>query len=278
MIDLHSHTTCSDGSLTPKELIDLAHKKDLQAISITDHDTIDGLDEGRKRAEELGICFLNGIELAGSFKAEAEIHILGYNFDITDDLEYNLSNIVVEREKRNIEIISLLQEENINISLDDLKAISGEKIISRAHFASLMIDKGYVRTKDEAFSKYLNPGCKTYVPRKYFTPKDCIDLIHRANGVAVLAHPTLYGIPFMEVKELIWELKALRLDGVEVKHSTYNYEQEAFLTNFAKKEGLLKTGGSDFHGSFKKALNLGTGYGKLYVPFRMYEYILNLKK
>ncbi len=278
MIDLHTHTTCSDGSLTPKELIDLAHKKDIQAIAITDHDTIDGLAEGRKRAEELGICFINGVELAGSFKSDAEIHILGYNFDITEELEHTLSEIVIERDKRNLEIIRLLQEENINITLEDLKAISGKKIISRAHFAAVIIEKGYTKTKEEAFSKYLNPGCKTYVPRKYFTPKECIDLIHKANGVAVLAHPTLYGIPFMEIKELLWELKSLGLDGVEVKHSTYNYEQEAFLTNFSKKEGFLKTGGSDFHGSFKKALNLGSGYGKLVVPFKMYEDIIELKK
>ncbi|MFV0520028.1 MAG: PHP domain-containing protein [Lachnospirales bacterium] len=274
--DLHCHTTFSDGSFSPKELIKLAHKKNINAIAITDHDTIDGILEGKKYAKEYDIKFLNGIEFAASYE-DREIHILGYNFDITEEFKTALKEIVIERENRNNKMIALLQNENIDITLDDLKAVAGGNIISRAHFANVLVDKNYVTHKDKAFKKYLDIGCKTYIPRKYISPKDCIDLLHKANGVAVLAHPTLYGLPFEKVKTLITYLKDLGLDGVEVKHSTYSYEQEAFLTNFTKKMNILQTGGSDFHGTFKKGLNLGTGYGKLHIPYKMYEDVISFK-
>ncbi len=277
IIDLHCHTTCSDGTLTPKELIQLAKAKKISVISITDHDTVDGLEEGKKEADKLGITFLNGIELAGSFKNEEEIHILGYDFEINEELLNTLSFMVKERVKRNQKMIKLFQENEINITLEDLEAISGKKIISRAHFAEVLTSKGYTKSREEAFKKYLNPGCPTYIPRQYFTPKQCIDIIHKANGKAVLAHPTLYNLGFEEIKNLIIDLKEKGLDGVEVKHSTYSYEQEAFLTNFVKKQSLILTGGSDFHGSIKKGLSLGSGYGTLVVPYRFYESLIRKK-
>lgn len=273
-IDLHTHTKCSDGTLTPKELIKLAKIKGLDVISITDHDTIDGLVEGYQEAKKEGITFINGIELAGSFKEDAEVHILGYGFEITEELKNTLDFMVEERDKRNIHMIKLFQNMDINITLDDLKKISGDKIISRAHFAEVLAMLGYTKNREEGFKKYLNPGCPTYIPRKYFTPKQCIDIIHKAGGIAVLAHPTLYGLGFEEIKTLIADLKNQGLDGVEIMHSTYSYEQQAFLTNFVKKQDMLMTGGSDFHGTIKKGLSLGTGYGNLLVPNKIYDNLI----
>ncbi|MFV0440642.1 MAG: PHP domain-containing protein [Lachnospirales bacterium] len=276
--DLHTHTSFSDGTLSPSDLIKLAYKKNIKAVSITDHDTITGIYEGREEAKKLGVNFINGIELSCLTADNIELHILGYDFDIDDNFKNGIAMAVEQRAIRNKKIIKLMNNANINIPFDFLETFPNQSIVTRAHFAKFLIENGYAKDKNDAFSKYLTRGCKTYVPKQYISPKECIDILHKSKGVSVLAHPTLYGLGKGEIEKLVLFLKDLGLDGIEVVHSTYSSEQEKFLRKIANKYNLLQTGGSDFHGAIKKNLELGTGYGSLHIPYSIYEDIINYKK
>lgn len=242
LIDMHMHSTYSDGKYTPKELIDMALKKGLNGMSITDHDTVEGLKEANMYAKEKNILFINGIEFS-AFLDDKEIHILGYKID------YNNKNLIKmtkklkdSRESRGIQIIKKLNELGLKIDDSDLYKYSIESI-GRPHIANILIDKGYVKNKDEAFSKYIGNNCPAYVERYKLSISETIDLIKGAGGISVAAHPYL-----INNDEYLYKIIDMGIDGIEVYHSKHSYSTAFKYKYIAEKNNLYITGGSDFHG------------------------------
>ncbi len=277
-IDLHLHTTFSDGTYTPTELVKYAKQKNISAISVTDHDTIKGLDETIKACSEFGIEFITGIEFASVIN-NLEIHILGYMFDKDDkNLNKELLDIVKSRNNRNETMIKRFKEININLTYDDLLCETNGNIITRAQFATALVNKGYCKTKKEAFDLYLSDGCETYINRVGLSPQHIINTIHKAGGFAVLAHPTLYELTYLEIDELVKTLISFGLDGIEGIYSEYSSDETTLICNIAKNNNLFITGGSDFHGNIKPNLDLGTGYNNnLSIPYSILEKIKTKK-
>lgn len=273
-IDLHTHSTYSDGTLTPKELIEYAKVKSLSAVALTDHDTIDGLEEAEVTAKELGIELVNGVEISIGLKSN-EFHILGLMFDRNSKILQNtLKQMQNERQERNIEMIKLFKNNNVDIEYEELIDIAKGSVLTRAHFAKLLVKKGYVKDNNEAFERFLSASSKTYIHRKLFDPKVAIQTIHEANGIAILAHPLRYGLDVTYIEKITLELKGLGLDGIEAIYSSHKPNEESYLRTFANTHNLKISGGSDFHGDNKPNIDLGIGFGKLKIP----SYVLdNLK-
>lgn len=278
-IDLHVHSTASDGSYTPSELVRYAIKKGLIAFALTDHDTTAGIDEALNEAELINdfspIKVIPGIELSAEYKGK-DIHILGLNIDyrnkeFQEKIEY-FRNI---RAERNVKMIELLNKQGFKITEEQLKERFKDAVITRAHFAIMLVECGYVKDKDIAFKKYLNPGCPCYVPRTRINVIDAISLIHLANGKAVLAHPLLYHFSETELDSLVALLKENGLQGIEAIYSSNKWNDESRMKQLAQKYDLFITGGSDFHGLAKPTLDLGIGYGDLKIPEKLLSNILN---
>ena len=274
-IDMHTHTTASDGTLTPTELINLAKETGLKAVAVTDHDTVEGIEEALKEGEKVGIEVIPGIEFAAAYEGETEIHILGFFIDYKNHkLNETLKSIKEARDKRNILMVENLRKIGMNITIDDIINEAGGNIITRAHFAAVLEKKGYVKSKNEAFKYFISPGKPGYVRREFITPKMCIETINNAGGVAFLAPPTLYKISYKQIEKLVSELIEYGLKGIEGEYSTYSDEQEKNIKKIANKFNIMISGGSDFHGNNKPDIKIGTGMGNLKIP---YEYIENIK-
>lgn len=241
-IDMHVHTTASDGGLTPMEVVDYAIKKELAGIAITDHDTIDGLQEAIEYGNSKGLAVIAGVELSTEYGDE-EIHILGYRIDITNrKLTDTLAILKNERSIRAAKIIERLRELYINITLDEVRAIAKEGVLGRPHVGQILIEKGIVKSIGEAFEKYLGKGCPAFVPRYKISPFEAIDLIKRAGGIAIMAHPGLVkGLNIME------DLISYGIDGIEAFHPDHTEEECCFFEKVARQNNLYVTGGSDFH-------------------------------
>ena len=272
LIDLHVHSTVSDGTLTPSELALYAKAKGLSAIALTDHDTIDGVEACRQKGLEVGVIVVPGIELSADFYGK-ELQILGYYLDHHNThLKQKLEELIVARRTRNQEMLDKLASLGLPLDPKDLyEASEDNTILTRAHIAKAMLKKGYVNDRKEAFSRYIGDGKPAYVPKKHFTTKACIELIHEAGGLAVLAHPMLYGYDQKDVTNVIRGLSSEGLDGVECIYSTHSKDETAHLLQICLNLKLFPTGGSDFHGTNKPLLDLGTGYGELTIPFEILE-------
>lgn len=279
-IDLHVHSNASDGTLTPTEVVSRAIQNGLSAIALTDHDTIDGVKEAldtANKAKEAGqsIEIIAGTELSVAYKGR-DIHILGLFIDIQNrDFQNFLNHAKEERITRNLKMIENLQNVGIAITIEDLKRENEDTVITRAHFAKHLLETGVVKTKEEAFRKYLDSSTPYFVPREYFTPEEAIKQIHSAGGIASLAHPLLYKYSRSEVEKLVVYLKSLGLDALETYYTTHTDADEYFVRNLARRQGLMMTGGSDFHGTNKPDIELGIGRGKLKVPASLLD---NLSK
>lgn len=274
-IDLHVHSCHSDGTLTPTELVDLAIKQGLSAIALTDHDTTTGVAEAVKAGERAGLEVIPGVELSTRYK-EKEIHILGYFIDYQDEtLNKSLEKIATERDNRNRKMCESLTAGGFPISYEELTENFGDAIITRAHFAKLLVKKGVLQSMDEAFRGCLNNNSPCYVMRRYPTPKEAIELILNAGGIPVLAHPLLYKMSVSELHALISELMEYGLQGIETFYSCNQGTDEAFVRKLAKEHGLIMTGGSDFHGANKPHIKLGTGKGHLIVSKELLDILQN---
>jgi hypothetical protein len=265
-IDLHSHTTASDGSLAPEELVRLAKQQGVATLAVTDHDTTAGLPQAIVEGERAGVEVIPGIEISCLY-GETELHILGY-FINTDDprLEPALAEYRSSREDRNPRIVQRLQELGCDLSYADVKAIARSATVGRPHIAQALIRKGYVKSVSEAFDRYLADDAPAYVPRLLPPPAEAIGLIRRIGGIPVLAHPA-YASRLKEPFEQVCEtLKGFGLLGIEALYSSHNRQQTDRYRSVARNHGLLVTGGSDFHGEAKPSLLVGTGYGNLDVP------------
>lgn len=274
-IDLHVHSTRSDGTYTPSQLVDYAMEKGLAAFALTDHDTVDGLEEAVSYAEKLSSPLvpqvIPGIEFSTEYQGH-DVHILGYYIDYyQESFRCKLQEFVDSRTLRNEKMCRLLQEAGIPVTYEKLLEEFPDSVITRAHYAKYLFSHGYVSGMKEAFDRYVGDHSPCYVPREKVTPAQAVRLILEAGGVPVLAHPILYHMSDARLGALTGELKEAGLAGIEAIYSTYKDCEERQIRGLARKYGLLITGGSDFHGANKPGLDLGTGCGKLFVPCTLLE-------
>ncbi|HEY6261635.1 MAG TPA: PHP domain-containing protein [Nitrospiraceae bacterium] len=270
-LDLHLHTTHSDGSLSPTDVLRLAHKARVTALAITDHDIVSGIPEAITAGAELGIEIIPGVEISSSL-GHSELHILGYCLRWQDpELNRRLSVLRESRHNRNPQIIERLRSLGLDVTYEEVRALAGTESVGRPHIARLLMDKKYVTSAKDAFDRYLAEGRPAYVARELPSPADAIAWIRAAGGVAVLAHPTWTKVSGEGLNMLVTTLKSAGLGGVEVHYSTHTKRQTAEYLDMAKRLNLLVTGGSDFHGITKPDIEVGVGRGDLKVPERLLE-------
>lgn len=261
MIDLHAHTTASDGEKTPTELIDMALEKNLEAIAITDHDTVDGIREAYEYSKDKDILFVPGIELEANVE-KGQMHILGLFIDFENpELNEILAKIKEGRNRRNEFFIKEFNKMGFEITLDELKEVSGGKIIGKPHFAKIFLRKNYIQTKAEIFDNYFNKPPLNTVGKASFSPEVLIKAIKNANGIAILAHPQSLKLDDSDLVEKIKELKTYGLDGLECYHSNQTPEQMVRFKEIAKELNLVISKGSDYHGPVTKP-DVELVYGK----------------
>lgn len=256
--DLHIHTTFSDGSYKPEEIVDMAKKNDFKTIAISDHDTLDGINPALEYASNKDIEVIPAIEFS-TFEGKAEIHILGYFIDHEDDyLRKKVKKIFDSRKIRAQKMVELLNKQNIDITYNEVKNMASDDYIGRPHIAKLMIKKGYINEMKDAFTdQYIGNGGKAYVEKYKLSPVEAIDLILNTGGVPVLAHPVFINHGEPMDKQDIKKLKDTGLLGLEVYHSKHNEKTIEYYKNIAQELDLLITGGSDFHGENSPGVNLG---------------------
>ncbi len=271
IIDLHTHSSASDGSMTPAELVAYAKLKGLAAIALTDHDTVDGVKNALDEGERIGVEVIPGIEISVEYKPE--MHILGLfpDKDKYVKIKEELNAIKTGRELRNKKIINRLNELDVDITEEEVKKLAIGDIVGRPHIARVLVAKGYARSIDDAFDKYLSKEGLAYFKRFELQPKDGIRAIRRAGGIPVLAHPVYLKQTYDQLDKLIPELKEYGLIGIEAYYSEHSNEDTGKFLRLAIKHNLLATGGSDFHGSFKSGIELGRGRGNLNVPYELLE-------
>ncbi|MBI2743435.1 MAG: PHP domain-containing protein [Chlamydiales bacterium] len=254
--DLHCHTTCSDGSLTPVELVRLAKAVGLSGLAITDHDTIDAYQTAREEAEKQGILLGSGVEFSSVFK-KVSVHILAYDFPINSSTIHTFCARHQERRiKRNLKILTKLTARKMPVTPEELLRLWPDaKTIGRPHIAKLMIEKGYVSSIKEAFNLYIGDGKSCFDEGEAFSSEETLSIIHEAGGKAFLAHPHL-----LDRSDIVNELLKLPFDGIECHYGKFTPDIEKRWVKLAEKKGLLISGGSDFHGDDKQYLALGSSW------------------
>jgi len=267
-VDLHVHTSFSDGTLSPEEVIREAKAKGLSALAITDHDTLDGLEEAKRAGELCGVMVIPGVEISVDLEDGRSSHLLGYGLKGKGNPFVDfLAKMRLSRVERNRAILEKLRSLGLSLDLEEITHQADEARIGRPHIAEAMVRKGYVRSVDEAFARYLARGAKAYIPRKRPSSAEAIEAMREAGGVPVLAHPHTIGIEgLMELEMCIGKLVREGLMGVEVLYPDAPFAIRRFLSGLCERWGLLKTGGSDFHGALKPEVHLGFGRGDLRVP------------
>ena len=270
MIDLHTHTTHSDGSLAPAELIRLASEKNLTAIAVTDHDTMSGFKEASEEAARRKIEFIPGIEISVKFEP-GTLHILGYFLDPENSqLQAMLFEIQKARSERNPQMVEALRGLGIEISLEEVlreaygtsQAPEGKQL-GRPHFAKVLVKKRVVKSSQEAFEKFLAKGRPAYVDKRKVTSREAVEAIHAAGGVTSVAHPVQMRLEGAALETEIGRLAGEGLDAIEVYNSCQRPEHHKIYQALAKQWNLAVTGGSDFHGAHKPGVELGNAGVKL---------------
>lgn len=270
-VDLHTHSNKSDGTMTPSSLVDYAVSKGLSAIALTDHDTMDGIAEAMKRGQyhkENGydIEVIPGIEFSTEYYG-SDVHIVGLYLDFEGDyIKGRLKHFVDSREKRNRKLCQKLTDGNMPVTYEEMLEEFPNSILTRAHFANILQKKGYVKSKKEAFDRFLGDGKPYHIPRSKISPFRAVEIIRRAGGFPVLAHPVLYGFSKSKLETLVSRMADMGLMGIEAIYSTYTPSDERDIRALAKKYNLAISGGSDYHGTNKPDIDLGTGKGRLFIP------------
>lgn len=266
MIDLHMHSLFSDGSFTPEELVNTAVELKINAISLTDHDTMAGVPRFLAAGVRHNLQVITGVEISTDYKGRG-MHILGYGMDIANrELQESLDWIRAGREARNMEILEKLNRLGFIMTWDEVVARSGEDVVGRPHFAQTLIDKGYVKDKYEAFDKWLGHGKPGYADRRRLDPEAGIRIIRKAGGVAVLAHPFTLNLSHTGMRALLLELHRAGLGGIEAYYAEHKPDMQEMYLKMASEYDLLVTGGTDFHGALTPMLRIGYGFGSLNVP------------
>ncbi|WP_339099808.1 PHP domain-containing protein [Fusobacterium ulcerans] len=265
---MHIHTIASDGTFTPEEVVKRAKSFGMKTIAITDHDTVDGLAEGKKIADEVGIEFIQGIEISCNID-NLEVHILGYFLNLEDE-EFltELEELKKARENRNKKVVEKLEKCGIVVDMEKVKNMAPGNIISRVHIANYLVEIGAAFSKNDAFEKYLGKTGAAYVPKENFPPERAVKMLH-ANGAFVsMAHPKLITQNDGILENMISELKKLGLGGLEAVYGTFTPAEKRKYKKMAKRHSLLVTGGSDFHGANREGIDIGDT-GLEYSQFRL---------
>ena len=243
LVDLHMHSTASDGSRAPADVVRAAKRASLVAIALTDHDTVSGLPEARQVGDELGVRVINGVELS-AVEGDSETHLLGLHLSDTTVLERGLADLRDMRGRRAARIVELLQSQGVQVTLDDVMLQAGTGAIGRPHVARALVADGWAVDVRDAFDRYLGAGRPAYVAKDQLGMREAIAMVHAAGGLAVLAHPGSSA-----TRERLEALRALGVDGVEVKHPSHSPQDTARIRSLAEQLGLLLSGGSDWHGA-----------------------------
>ena len=259
IIDLHTHTTASDGSFAPAEVVGMAAQAGLAAVGITDHDTTDGIREALAAGEKMRVEVVPGVELSVNHGRLGSLHVLGYWIQPDHpDLAGKLEEIRGGRDRRNDKILARLADLGCPLELSEVQAIAGGEVIGRPHLAQAMIKHDYVQSTQEAFDRYLARGKPAYMERDRMSPAEAIDRIRRAGGVAVWAHPGMIGLEESELEKEVEKLVAAGLSGIEAHYPEHSPETTELLLKLCEKHRLAPTGGSDFHGAVKPDVHLGS--------------------
>lgn len=270
-VDLHVHTTASDGTLSPREVVQRAKEGGLKAIAITDHDTVQGIAEAVCEGIRQGIEVVPGVELSVDW-SRGTFHILGYYIDPEDlKLRETLAIVQKAREERNCKMLDRLKQLGFELMMEEVTAFSKDGQICRPHFALAMVKRGYVASVEEAFEKYLKKGGPAYVEKFKLKPREAVRVILEAGGLPVLAHPYTLEVGEEELKAIVEELKAVGLQGIEVYYPDHTPEQVALYRRIAEEFDLSPTGGTDFHGPTVKGVEIGKGKGDLVLPYELLE-------
>ncbi len=260
MIDLHTHTTASDGDYSPEELIDIAISNGITTLAITDHDNINGIERAINYAMGKNITLIPGIEVSAKV-SKGEMHILGLFINHEDPVFQNyLNDLQEKRDNRNIKLVEKFNELGFNITIEDLKKISGGKVIGKPHFAKWFVKNGYAEKNEEVYSTYFDRPDFKAIKRETYEPDDIIKHIKANGGLVILAHPQSLALSFDELKEKLITLKSYGLDGMECYHSNMTPEEMIAFKKIASELNLLISKGSDYHGpKVKSTIELGTG-------------------
>ena len=270
LIDLHTHSLKSDGSMTPAEVVREAKRAGLAAIALSDHDTVDGIREAVAEGEKIGVEVIPAIEF--SVQSKTETHILGYFIDIENpDLLKTLKEVVDLRIERNYVTCQRLNELGFDITIEEVRALAPNNFVGRAHFARVLMDKGYTKSVKEGFDLYMTSGKYAYCEKQRLTARNAVELIGKCGGISFLAHPHLTKLGDDELKEFLKKLKGFGLSGLEGYYTDYTPEMQEKYQAMAKELGLLISGGTDFHAAMKPHISIGTGLGNMKIPYSVLE-------
>lgn len=280
LIDLHTHSTASDGTDSPADLVRKAAHAGLRVLALTDHDTLDGLTEAEEEAGRCGLTFVRGCEISTA-TPWGEAHFLGLwiprNGEKTAPLEDALSKVRVQRKERNIRIAGKLQGLGMDISYEAAEALAGGRVVGRPHFAELLCRMGLVKDRKEAFRRYLGKNGLAYVPRMLMSPEEAVSLLKNAGALVSMAHPRLLHAPLEELERLVAGLKGYGLDALEAYHSEHDAGDVRICVELAARYGLQLSGGSDYHGQAKPNIDIGRGKGGLRVTMSVYETLMDYR-
>jgi len=273
MIDLHTHSTASDGSCTPERLIEIALAAGLRAIALTDHDTLDGLPRARASAAGTGLRFISGVEMEIE-RAEGEFHLLGIGLDgDSEALREALSGVQAARRTRNTRMVEKMQSAGIPITMKEVTDTAGGEIVSRAHFARVLVRKKVVASIDAAFKRLIGKGMPFYEPRACLELRGAALLIRRAGGIPVIAHPISLGLQGPALRLFVSACRDQGVAGVEAWHPNQSVKLCRRLERLAHSLGMVVTGGSDFHGEHIPSRKLGLSSGGREIPDRLLDAI-----
>ncbi|GAB4280545.1 MAG: PHP domain-containing protein [Deferrisomatales bacterium] len=272
MVDLHVHTTRSDGALTPTQAVRYAAARGLRAVAVTDHDTIDGNEEASAAGRAAGVDVVAGVEISTQWDG-ITFHLLGYGLKrVTPRVREAFAFLVESRCRRNPEMLEKLRRLGIDLTMEEVAAEARGEIVGRPHFAQALVRRGVVGSTQEAFARFLGRGAPAYVDKNRLSPAQACELIREARGLAVLAHPGLIEQDRPgALHPLVEHLEGLGLAGIEAYYSRHSADQVSRYRSLARRKGLLVTGGSDFHRSGEGGPEMGTGFGDLRVPDSCYE-------
>ncbi len=280
-IDLHTHSTASDGTDSPAELVRKASAAKLAVLALTDHDTLDGLAEAEHEAKQCKIIFVRGCEISTA-TAWGEAHFLG--LWIPDEpsrikeLECALAHVREKRRERNVHIAEKLRSLGMDVTYEAAADLAGGRVVGRPHFAELLCRLGVVEDRREAFRRYLGKDGLAYVPRELMTPENAVSLLKSAGALVSMAHPRLLHAPVDELEQLVVRLKTFGLDALEAYHSEHDAGDVRLCVELASRHNLQITGGSDYHGEAKPKIDIGSGRGNLRVTLNVYEELMEYRQ
>ncbi len=270
LIDLHTHSVKSDGSMTPAQVVREAKRAGLTAIALSDHDTVEGVKEAMEEGRRIGVEVVPAIEF--SVQSDTETHILAYYLDIDNP---KLTRILEEckdvREQRNAECCRKLNELGFDVTMEEARAIAPNGIVGRAHFARLLMDKGYTKSVKDGFKLYLENGKYAYSGIQRLEAEETVKLIKECGGLSFVAHLHLIKLDDDSLRSFLTRLKGVGLDGIEGYYTDYTPEMQEKYQNMAKELGLMISGGTDFHAQMKPHISIGTGLGNMKIPYSVLE-------